>query len=48
MEKVEAMVLTKHGIKRAPPMSLSNPANGVSADDKAALKKPVSASKPAN
>jgi recombination protein RecA len=50
MDKIEALILTKHGIKRGAAVnSAANQmpqANGV--DEKGALKKPVPATKPAN
>ncbi len=49
MDKIEAMVLAKHGIKRAPILPVAAQVNGAPPDDKAAAKKPATAtSKPAN
>jgi recombination protein RecA len=51
MDKVEAMVLAKHGIQRGPvlPLAAQQPTNGAPPEDKAAAKKPAaSATKPAN
>src|SRR5271166_108869 len=47
MDKVEAMVLAKHGIKRGAPISAPQP-NGAPVEDKMAIKKPAAATKPAN
>jgi recombination protein RecA len=55
MDRVEAMVLAKHGIQRGPVLPLAaqaaqaTPTNGAASEDKAAAKKPAaSAPKPAN
>jgi recombination protein RecA len=52
MDKIEGMVLAKHGIKRGPVLPLAAQAaqaNGAPPDDKAAAKKPAAtATKPAN
>jgi len=45
MDKVEAMVLAKHGIKRGAPAAQPN---GAPVEDKMAIKKPAAATKPAN
>jgi recombination protein RecA len=46
MEKIEAMVLVKHGIKRKGPQAAAPQPNGVPVDEKA--KKPIATGKPAN
>ena len=55
MDRVEAMVLAKHGIQRGPVLPLAaqaaqaTPTNGAASEEKAAAKKPAtSATKPAN
>jgi len=49
MDKIEAMVLAKHGIKRGPILPVAAQVNGAPPDDKAAAKKPAAAAtKPAN
>jgi recombination protein RecA len=49
MDKIEAMVLAKHGIKRAPVLPIAAQLNGAPPDDKVAAKKPAAAAtKPAN
>ncbi|MDP9035343.1 MAG: recombinase RecA [Myxococcota bacterium] len=47
MDKIEAMVLVKHGIKRVGALASAVPSNGALPEDKS-TKKPVTASKPAN
>ena len=46
MEKIEAMVLVKHGIKRNGPQAAAAQPNGAPVEEKA--RKPVAATKPAN
>jgi recombination protein RecA len=46
MEKIEAMVLVKHGIKRKGQQAVAAQPNGAPVEEK--TKKPLSASKPAN
>jgi recombination protein RecA len=46
MEKIEAMVLVKHGIKRNGPQAASSQPNGAPVEEK--TKKPAAVSKPAN
>src|SRR5579864_7556810 len=45
MDKIEGMILAKHGIKRSPSTSTTNQTNGQHLDEK---KKPTAPSKPAN
>ena len=48
MDKVEAMVLEKHGIKRLGQQAPPPQTNGATVDEKATAKKPAAAGKPAN